>query len=111
MRTTILLALILALSGCTAMMLGNTSSRETAPSTTTSRTTAADSAISAEIRRKLGDDDGLQGYAIGIRTRAGNVTLSGTVGSYPLRDRAVAIARSTSGVSEVDSRIIVNTNL
>ena len=111
MRTLLLLTLFLALSGCTSMMLGNTSSRETASSTRASSSSAADSAISGEIRRQLSEDDGLSQYAIGIRTRAGRVTLSGTVGSYPLRDRAVQIAQSTDGVQRVDNRIIVNTNL
>ena len=111
MRTLLLVTLILALPACTSMMLDNTSSRESTSGMQTSTSSAADSAISGEIRRKLGEDDGLSQYAIGIRTRAGKVTLSGTVGSYPLRDRAVSIARGTSGVSEVDSRIIVNTNL
>lgn len=94
------------------MLLGNTTSRETAPATNRSTTgTAQDSAISGEIRRRLGEDAELGGYAIGILTRAGVVTLSGTVGGYPLRDRAVRIARDTSGVQRVDNRIIVNTNL
>ncbi|MGI9262132.1 MAG: BON domain-containing protein [Woeseiaceae bacterium] len=111
MRTLLLVTMILALSGCTAMMLGNTSSRESASSTSASSSSAADSAISGEIRRQLSEDNGLSQYAIGIRTRSGKVTLSGTVGSYPLRDRAVSIAGGTAGVSEVDNRIIVNTNL
>jgi len=93
------------------MLLGNTSSREPTTRTQTSNSAAADSAISGEIRRKLGEDDGLRHYTIGIRTWSGKVTLSGTVGSYPLRDRAVSIAQGTAGVSDVDNRIIVNTNL
>jgi osmotically-inducible protein OsmY len=48
---------------------------------------------------------------IGIRTVSGNVTLTGTVGSYPARDKAVNIANGTSGVKSVDNRIAVNTNL
>ena len=108
MRTCLLVTLILALSGCTSMLLGNTSTRESTPTTRTSGPTAADTAISGEIRRKLGEDSGLSDYVIGITTRAGRVTLSGTVGSYPLRDRASSIARGTAGVSDVDSRIIVN---
>lgn len=111
MRTLLLVTLILALSGCTSMMLGNTSSRETASGGSASSSSAGDSAISGEIRRQLGEDEGLSQYAIGIRTRAGRVTLSGTVGSYPLRDRAVSIAQGTAGVNDVDNRIIVNTNL
>ena len=94
------------------MLLGNTSSRESSPGTSTGSTvSAADSAISGEIRRKLSADSELRQYTIGIRTQDGRVTLSGTVGSYDARDRAVAIARGTQGVRDVDNRIIVNTNL
>lgn len=94
------------------MLLGNTSSREsTTDSPVASTSSAADTAISGEIRRRIGADRSLQDYAIGIRSQSGRVTLSGTVGSYEHRDRAVAIARETSGVRAVDNRIIVNTNL
>ncbi len=112
MRTLCLLAIGLLLTGCTSMLLGNTSSRE-APATTTagSATSAADSAISGEIRQKLSADADLGQYTIGIRTQAGRVTLSGTVGGYELRDRAVTLARDTDGVRAVDNRIVVNTNL
>ena len=111
MRTLWLLLVAIALTGCTSMLLGNTSSREsTAGSTAASPSSAADTAISSEIRRRLGADTSLREYAIGIRSQSGRVTLSGTVGSYEHRDRAVAIARDTSGVQTVDNRIIVNTN-
>lgn len=50
-------------------------------------------------------------YAIGIRTVDSNVTLSGTVGSFPARDRAVQIATGTDGVKNVRNQIMVNTNL
>ena len=92
------------------MLVGNPSSRE-APATQGRTVSAADSAISGAIRARLGEDAELSRYAIGIRTTDGNVTLTGTVGSYPLRDRAEQIARGTDGVSRVDSRIVVNTNL
>ena len=112
MRTLWLLLVAIALSGCTSMLLGNTSSREsTTRSSTTSTNNQADTAISGEIRRKLGADASLRDYAIGIRSQSGRVTLSGTVGSYEHRDRAVSIARDTGGVRSVDNRIIVNTNL
>ena len=112
MRTLWLLLAALMLSGCTSMLLGNTSSRESSTSTNSASTSsAADSAISAEIRRKLGADAELRNYSIGIRSQSGRVTLSGTVGGYAQRDRAVSIANDTDGVRSVDNRIIVNTNL
>ena len=72
---------------------------------------AADNAISASIRRQLSADAIVREFAIGIRTIDRKVTLTGTVGSYPARDRAVQIASNTDGVSGVDNRIMVNTNL
>ena len=93
------------------MLLGNTSTRETPVGRQSAAPTAADAAISGDIRRRLGTDAELSAYPIGIRTSSGTVTLSGTVGSYPLRDRAVEIARETEGVLRVDNRIVVNTNL
>lgn len=110
MRTILLFTMMLLVSGCASMLLGNTSSRESAQTTRRSTLSAEDSVISSEIRRKLGEYEGLSQQALGIRTRAGRVTLTGTVGSYLLRDRAISIARDTDGVSAVDSRIIVNTN-
>jgi osmotically-inducible protein OsmY len=111
MRIFLTLLAVLSLSACSSMLLGNTSSRETvSPTNTGTQASATDTAISGDIRQQFSDDAGLGEYAIGIRTRAGVVTLSGTVGSYPLRDRAVKIAQSTSGVQRVDNRIIVNTN-
>jgi osmotically-inducible protein OsmY len=112
MRTLCLLVISAMLCGCTSMLLGNTTSRE-APATTSSGSTmsAADSAISGEIRRKLSADPDLRKYTIGIRTQNGRVTLSGTVRGYELRDRAVSLARDTDGVRTVDNRIVVNTNL
>ena len=83
---------------------------ESAQTTRTGTLSAADSALSSEIRRKLGEYEGLSQHAFGIRTRAGRVTLTGTVGSYQLRDQAISIVRDTDGVRAVDSRIIVNTN-
>ena len=67
--------------------------------------------VSGIIRQRFSQDPDVSRYTIGIRTVAGNVTLSGTVGSYSIRDRAVQLARTTDGVRAVDSRIVVNTNL
>ena len=103
---------LLALSACTAMLLGNNSSPER--NRTQTRSTAevqSDNTISGSIRAQYSRDADLHNYVIGIRTISGNVTLTGTVGSYPARDKAVSIASGTSGVKSVDNRIVVNTNL
>ena len=111
MRMTILLA-ILVLPACSAMLLGNNSSGEAAPaSSRTASQSAADSEISGTIRRQYSNDTDIRNYTIGIRTASGRVTLTGTVGSYDIRDKVVDIAHNTHGVVSVDSRVVVNTNL
>ncbi len=95
------------------MLLGNASSADSGVSTDTrsSSQVAADDTISATIRRKFSADSTVNKYSIGIRTHDSNVTLSGTVGSFPARDRAVEIATDTDGVRSVRNQIMVNTNL
>jgi len=112
MRAVVLLMLALSASGCTGLLVSDSRSRvpvmEQEESTGRS---PRDNAIVTEIQRKLDQDAELQKYSIGIGIRDGRVTLSGAVGSYPARDRAVSIARGTNGVRSVDNRLVVNTNL
>ena len=113
MRALIVVIAAVPLAACTSMLIGDSSSTETPVGVDdrSSAQVAADNAISSEIRRKLSADSLLGQYAIGIRTEDRNVTLTGTVGSYPARDRAVRIAGDTDGVQQVNNRIMVNTNL
>ena len=112
MRMLIIVVALLTVPGCTSILLGDASSGEgSMPADERgSAQLAADDAISAAIRRKLSADELLSRYAIGIRTVNGEVTLSGTVGSYEARDRAVQVATATDGVRRVSNRLIVNTN-
>lgn len=105
--------LVLMMPACTSMLLASASSGEGGVSTDnrSSSQVAADNTISATIRRKLSADSTVSQYAIGIRTIDSNVTLSGTVGSFPARDRAVQIATDTDGVTSVRNQVMVNTNL
>jgi hypothetical protein len=112
MRLVILLALTACLGGCTGLLVSDSRSR--APAMEQDEGTGRsprDNAIEAELRQNLDRDAELKNYTIGVRIQDGKVTLSGAVGSYPARDRAVAIARRTNGVRSVDNRIVVNTNL
>ncbi len=113
MRVLIAAIMVLMLPACTSLLLGNASSGDGSVSTDqrSSSQVAADNTISATIRRKFGADSAVSPYAIGIRTVDGNVTLSGTVGSFPARDRAVQIATDTDGVNSVRNQIMVKTNL
>jgi len=112
MRVLTVLLAILTLPACTAMLLGNNSSGETAPSgARTTTQSSADSSISGVIRQQFLADSEISQYSLGIRAVSGRVTLTGTVGSYDIRDRVVDIAQNTHGVVSVDSRVTVNTNL
>ncbi len=113
MRVLIAAMMILSLPACTSLLLGDASSGEGGISTDqrSSSQVAADNTISETIRRKFGANSTLSQYAIGIKTVDRNVTLSGTVGSFPARDRAVRIATDTDDVNGVRNSIMVNTNL
>jgi osmotically-inducible protein OsmY len=68
---------------------------------------ATDAALFRSIQKRLLDDGSLEDVAIAARVDMGVVSLSGTVPEAELRDRAVEIARSTPGVTSVESRIQV----
>jgi len=112
MRMLLIIFASVSLSGCAGMLLGGGSTSERAPATRQSTSpTSADSALSGALRQQYSADDEISQYGIGIRAVSGRVTLTGTVGSYAIRDRVVAIARNTRGVTSVDSRVVVNTNM
>lgn len=66
-----------------------------------------DSWISSKITAKFLADNRINAFDIGVHTRRGVVTLSGTVPSAAMAERAVAIARGTRGVKDVISKITV----
>ncbi len=103
----------MGLAGCTSMLLGNNTSsdKSTAAPDRSSAQVAQDDAISASLRQQFSADSTVGKYPIGIRTADRRVTLSGTVGSYQARDRAVDIASNTQNVAGVNNRLVVNTNL
>jgi len=68
----------------------------------------SDVAISARIKADLLNDSLLALAPIGVSTRSGVVTLSGTVDSQQAMDRAVAIARSHPNVASVENKLVVS---
>ena len=70
---------------------------------------ADDTAITAKVKAALIAEPGLKSTAIDVDTKDATVTLSGTVASNELRDRAKQIASSTNGVKNVVDNLVVKT--
>ena len=68
---------------------------------------ADDTAITAKVKDALISEPGLKSTDINVDTKEATVTLSGTVASTDLRDRAKQIASSTSGVKNVVDNLVV----
>ena len=66
-----------------------------------------DSGISTRVRTALLNDPQVAAGGINVTASNGVVTLSGRVRSESERERAVAVARQTSGVSDVRSELAV----
>lgn len=65
----------------------------------------ADSRLTAEIVRRLRDDPVTAPHAFGIFVSDGVVKIEGSVSGGYVRSRAVAIARSTPGVKDVQDNL------
>jgi osmotically-inducible protein OsmY len=63
--------------------------------------TAAEAALTSKIKAKMVLDDYVKARAIDVTTNGSVVTVSGTVRSADERERALRIARETSGVTRV----------
>ena len=70
-------------------------------------TAVDDTAITAKVKAALIAEPGLKSTAIEVDTKDATVTLSGTVASNELRDRAKQIASSTNGVKNVVDNLVV----
>lgn len=66
-----------------------------------------DTSVSTRVRTVLLNDPQVNGGTINVTASNGVVTLSGRVRSEAERERAVALARQTSGVSDVRSELSV----
>ena len=66
-----------------------------------------DSGISTRVRTALLNDTQVAANGINVTASNGVVTLSGQVRTPAERDRAVAVARQTVGVSDVRSELAV----
>jgi hyperosmotically inducible protein len=86
-------------SGCTALT-GKTAG-----------TNVDDAGITASVKTNLAAERGMQTLtAIDVDTNDGVVSLNGVVDSSAAKERAVEIARQTSGVAKVINNLQVATN-
>lgn len=69
----------------------------------TVRRTTDDAGVSVRVRTALLNDPVIAAEAIQVQSQAGHVTLTGRVRSEEERQRAIAVARQTSGVVEVEA--------
>jgi hyperosmotically inducible periplasmic protein len=65
----------------------------------------SDATLTAKIKSKMALDDTVKALDIHVTTNDGDVTLSGYVHSERERERAVALARETSGIRHVTDRL------
>ena len=63
--------------------------------------TLGDAALTTKIKAKMALDDSVEARMIDVTTRDGAVTLTGSVRSASERERAVSLARETTGVTRV----------
>ena len=64
-----------------------------------------DAEISSKIKAKMVLDDTVRARSIDVSTEGTTVTVSGVVHSAAERDRAVQLARETTGVTQVIDRL------
>jgi osmotically-inducible protein OsmY len=67
----------------------------------------SETALTSKIKAKMALDDSVKAREIDVTTNGSTVTLNGTVGSNAERERAVALARETAGVTQVVDRLQV----
>jgi hyperosmotically inducible protein len=107
-----IIAACLLATACSSMLIGgaNPGDARIGNDTRTEQQINEDAAISAAVRSRFKLDSAVAATGIGIATYLQTVTLSGTVGSFDIRDRAVSIAKSTDKVRSVNNQIQVNSN-
>ena len=69
--------------------------------------TLQEGSLTAKIKAKMVLDDLVKARTIDVTTTGTTVTLSGTVHSEKERERAVALARETEGVTRVVDHLVV----
>lgn len=88
-----------------AKAVGSEVAAKTAQAANRAGEVLADGALTAKIKSKMALDDLVKARTIDVSTTNGVVTLRGSVTSAAEHDRAVQLAKETSGVSSVIDKI------
>ena len=80
----------------------------TQPSGGTSNTGSDDSAIQAEVDKRILDDPNLSTLGVTVSVFGGKATLIGTVKSEAIKAQFERLVRAVRGVKEIDNQIIVS---
>ncbi len=100
------------LTACSAMLIGEGTSGSPAIGSDHRSTAqvADDNGMAKALRSAFASDSLLRSEKLSVSVSNGIVTLSGVVGSFEARDRAVGVARNVAGITRVKSQLQVNTH-
>lgn len=102
----LIVASVLAVAPMTSFS-ADTKASVSADGSRTVGTTAKDAAITASVKTKLLADSEVAGMKIDVDTFDKVVTLSGSVASEGLKDKAATLAKNADGVSSVKNELVV----
>lgn len=99
------------LAACSAMLIGgaNQASPAIGGEHRSSAQLADDNSLARTVQSAFASDSLLSSERLHVSVANGVVTLSGVVGSFAARDRAVGVAGNVAGTSRVKSQLQVNT--
>lgn len=75
--------------------------------TSSVKSAVSDASITASVNAELARDSELSALRIDVDTNGGKVALKGTAPNAEARERAAKLARSVSGVTDVDNQLAI----
>jgi len=92
-------------STATARERGAELGGKAADAATQMQKTLTEASLTGKIKAKMALDDSVKARTIDVTTSGSTVTLTGTINSVAERERAVALARETDGITAVVDRL------
>src|SRR5687768_10062872 len=94
-------------AGAAARQAGSTARDKTAQAADATMRAIEDGRLTTKIKAKMALDDSVKALDLNVDTKDGVVTVTGQVTSEAERQRALALARETAGVSRVIDQLRV----